>query len=300
MKLKPVGLGALAVLGVLGASAFVYAEVQSSAFDASMAKVYDVPLPAVTRSIDPIVLARGKHLVESVGACATRDCHGGDLGGGKPLEMGPLGVLTAPNVTRAVERYSDAELARLIKHGIKRDGHSLRFMPVQDFNWMPDSDVAAIVSYVRTAPKVERPDAPLHVGLLGKVLDRRGDFVLDVARRLDHAHIDAAPEPSPTAAYGQFIARMCTGCHGEHLSGGPIPGAPPSVPTPANLTPHETGLRGWSYDDFDRLLTTGVRKNGKALDPFMPVQAFAQMNDTEKHALWAALEALPPAPFGGR
>lgn len=298
--LKRVGLGVLVVVGVLGASAFVYAKVQSSAFDTSMEKVYDVPLPAVARSTDPIVLARGRHLVESVAACATRDCHGADLGGGKTLEMGPLGTLTGPNVTQMAALYNDAELARLVKHGIKKDGRSLRFMPVQDFNWMSDSDVAAIVSYVRTVPPVDRANGPMQIGLLGKVLDRRGEFIFDVARRIDHARVESAPAPAPNAEYGKYVVRMCTGCHGEHLSGGAIPGAPPSVPIPLNLTPDESGLKGWTYADFDKLLTTGVRKNGKQLDPFMPIQAFGKMDDTEKHALWAALESIPPAPFGGR
>jgi mono/diheme cytochrome c family protein len=298
--LKRIGLGVVALVVVLGGSAGVYAKMQASSFDASMDKVYDVPLPTVTRSTDPIVLARGKHLVDSVAACATRDCHGTDLGGGKTLEMGPLGTLSGPNVTQMAALYSDAELARLVKHGIKKDGRSVRFMPVQDFDWLPESDVAAVVSYLRTVPKVDRPNGKIEIGLLGKVLDRRGQIILDVAGRIDHAHVESAPAPTPNAEYGKYVVRLCTGCHGEHLSGGPIPGAPPSVPTPLNLTPHETGLKGWTYADFDKLLTIGVRKNGKQLDPCMPIQAFGQMDDTEKKALWAALESLPPAPFGGR
>jgi hypothetical protein len=84
------------------------------------------------------------------------------------------------------------------------------------------------------------------------------------------------------------------------LSGGRIPGAPDSFPIPLNLTPHETGLKDWTYDDFAKLLDTGVRKNGKMLDPFMPLVAFAQYDDTERHAVWEYLRALPPTPLGNR
>ena len=43
---------------LLGGGGFVYSQV--SAFDASMAKVYEVPVPNMTHSSDPLVIARGK------------------------------------------------------------------------------------------------------------------------------------------------------------------------------------------------------------------------------------------------
>ena len=46
---------------------FVYAV---RAYDESMAKVYDFPIPQVTLSQDPAVLARGEHLTKSLGGCA--------------------------------------------------------------------------------------------------------------------------------------------------------------------------------------------------------------------------------------
>jgi hypothetical protein len=33
-----------------------------------------------------------------------------------------------------------------------------------------------------------------------------------------------------TPAQGAYVANMCLGCHGAHLSGGRIPGAPPDWP----------------------------------------------------------------------
>jgi hypothetical protein len=72
------------------------------------------------------------------------------------------------------------------------------------------------------------------------------------------------------------------------------------MPVPLNITPDATGLKGWSYEDFDRLLVAGVKKNGKKLDPFMPISGIGKMDETEKKALWAYLQRLPPLPFGGR
>jgi hypothetical protein len=292
------GVAVATGVGVLALAGYVF--VQTSAFDDSMAKVYDIPTPSVARSTDPDVLARGKHLAESVAPCAASSCHGADLGGGAVLSMGPLGTLTGPNVTKIMLDYSDGDLARLLLHGIKKDGRSIRFMPVQDFAWLPADDVAAIVSFLRTVPISDKPSGAVAIGMLGKVLDRKGQIIFDVARRIDHTSGLRAKGAAPTVEYGQLLAMGCQGCHGEHFSGGPIPGAPSSVPIPLNLTPHETGLREWSLDDMNRLLSTGIRKNGRKIDPFMPYEAFGKFDDVERRALWAFLRSLPPTPFGMR
>ena len=300
--LKRVALGILAILIVVGGGGGIYACVQTGKYDASMDKVYDVKPLALQRSTDAAVLARGQHLTEAVAACAGADCHGPNLAGGATLAMGPLGTLTAPNITSAGlgAAYSDGELARLIRHGVKKDGRSLRFMPAQDFNWLPDSDVVAIISYLRTVPPVEKPNGVIQVKTLAKILDVRDAFAMDVARRINHANVEIAPPPTPTAEYGKFVTRMCTGCHGATLSGGPLPGAPSSFPPPLNLTPHESGLKGWTYEDFDKLLTQSRRRNGQALKPFMPTEAFGKMDETEKRAVFAHLQTLPPVPYGNR
>jgi hypothetical protein len=294
------GVGAAVLLLVAGGGVFVYAK--ASEFDASMSHVYDVPVPAITRSTDPAVLERGKHLSQSVAGCATHSCHGTDLGGGKPINMGPVGVLAGPNISEAGvgAAYSDGELVRLIQHGIRKDGTSLRFMPADEIGWLPQSDVVAVVSYLRSLPPVEHANEPIHIGLLGKVLDRLDKLPLDVARRIDHEHLDLAGPPEPTAEYGKYLSRLCTGCHGKGLSGGRIPGAPSKFPVPLNLTPDASGMLGWTYEDFARLLDTGIRKNGKQMDPFMPIDAFGKFDDVERHALFAYLAALPPRPLGGR
>jgi hypothetical protein len=302
LRLGLIAAFSLLSMAALAAGAFVVLE--TSAFDASVGRVYDLAPDATpfVASKDPEVIARGEHLAKSVAPCAAGPCHAADLGGGTTIDMGPIGVFTGPNISAGGlgVAYSDSELARVVRHGIKKDGRSLRFMPVQDFAWLPDSDVVAIVSWLRTQPAIERPNGPNAVYTLGKILDRRDKILLDVARRIDHDKRENVPTPSPTSDYGAFLARLCTGCHGERLSGGRIPGSPSSIPTPLNLTPDETGLKGWTYDDFDTLMTKGLRKNGKALDPFMPTEAFANFDATEKHALWARLQTLPPIAFGNR
>jgi cytochrome c553 len=295
-----IGVGAVIGLVVVGAGGFVY--VQTSAFDASLEKVYDVPIPNVQRSTDPAVLARGDHVAHSLAPCAVSDCHGKDLAGGKTIEIGPIGTFVGPNITSAAlgAAYSDGELARLIVHGIKKDGRGVRFMSSHEFNFISDDDVNAVISWLRTQPGVNRPSGSMRIGTLGKVLDRLDKIPIDVARRINHDKILKAPAPTPTATYGRFIALLCTGCHGNNLSGGPIPGAPPEMAIPLNLTPHATGLAGMKYEEFEKTMKTGIRKDGRKLDPMMPVEAFGNFDDTEMRALFAYLMSLPGREFGGR
>ena len=269
----------------------------------AVAKVYDVPPVDVVASTDSAVLARGKHLALSIGACTA--CHGPLLGGQLVDDLGPIGVMHAPNLTSGVggvsNDYTDGEFARAVRHGIKHDGRTVLFMPSQEFNWWPDEDLVALVSYIRKVPPIDNEVPPSSVGLLGKLLDRFDFLAITIAARIDQeADRSDVPDPEPTAAYGQYLAMACMGCHGENLSGGRIPGAPASLPTPANLTMHETGLADWTQEDFVKLLNTGVRPDGSEVDPFMGVASTRAMNDVEKAALWAYLGSVEVMEFGGR
>lgn len=302
LMLKRIALGLLVLFGLVAIAAGGFVWFQANAFDRSMARVYDVPLREVQRSIDPQVLARGEHLANGLGACL--GCHGAGGGGGKVEDMMPVARMAMSNITAgtngALSTYSDAELARLVKHGLRRDGTSVRFMPSSDFSWWPDADVDALISYLRTLPPVDSEVLATEVGLVGKVLDRLDVMPLDVARRIDHSNLPVAPPPSESPEYGKHIASLCKGCHGPTLSGGALPGAPASMPVPLNLTPHESGLKDWEFSDFDKLMRQGIRRNGQKLDPFMPVESTRAFSDLEMKALWEYLRSVPARPFGGR
>ncbi|MGE0555097.1 MAG: cytochrome c [Gemmatimonadales bacterium] len=292
----------IAVLAIVGIVALV-ATTQIVRFDRAARATYEVPLPPIAASADSAVLARGRHLAAALGGCL--GCHGEDLGGGTGEDIGPIGAFRPGNLTAGPGgvggNYSDGQLARAIRNGIRADGTSLRFMPTVEFNWWSDSDLLAIVSFVRSLPPVAREIDPSVVRPLGKILDRFGMMQLLSAETVDHeAPREEPPAPEPTARYGQFLALGCKGCHGEQLSGGRIPGAPSSLPIPRNLTPHETGLGAWTKEQFVTLLETGVRPDGTTLDPFMPIQTTRAMTDLEKTALWTYLRSLEPLPFGGR
>jgi hypothetical protein len=95
---------------------------------------------------------------------------------------------------------------------------------------------------------------------------------------------------------------MCIGCHGEHFSGGKIPGGPPDWPAAANLTPGEGSAmkRYASADQFIAMLRTGKRPDGSAVSDVMPFPSLKELNETDMKAAHLFLQSLPPRPAGGR
>ncbi|MDA1080409.1 MAG: hypothetical protein O2973_01840 [Gemmatimonadetes bacterium] len=109
-----------------------------------------------------------------------------------------------------------------------------------------------------------------------------------------------APPEGPTADYGAYIARVggCHGCHGETLSGGPIPAGDPSWPPAANLTP--TGIGRYSETAFNTPLRTGLRPDGSEVNVAMPIRWSKEMTDVEIKAVWEFLRGVPAKEFGNR
>jgi mono/diheme cytochrome c family protein len=120
------------------------------------------------------------------------------------------------------------------------------------------------------------------------------------AALIDHQAGPRKVEPAPTKEWGEVMIQVCTGCHGPELSGGKLPGAPPEWPESANLTQHETGIKGWTYEDFKRATTEGKRPDGTNIDPFMPWKAYAGMDEVDRQALWEYLKTAKPKPKGNR
>src|SRR5262245_29478856 len=258
-----------------------------------------IPIPADTAAIE-----RGKYLVRTTSVCI--DCHGENLGGGIVVDDPLLGRLTAPNLTTGQNglgsQLSDKDLATVIRYGVLPDGRSVRIMPSDDYTHLNDTDLAAIIAYLRSVPSVDSSLPPTVFRPLGRILLGLGQLDIMIAERINFTQA-GSPEITPevTQEYGQYLAKIsgCTGCHGPGLSGGPIPGAPPGWPVAANLTP--SGPIGhWSEADFIQTIRTGVNPTGKVLDEEMPWKNYRKMNDDELKALWLFVHAIPAKNAGNR
>ena len=65
----------------------------------------------------------------------------------------------------------------------------------------------------------------------------------------------------------------------------------------ANLTPDETGIGSWTFEQFKTAMTQGKYKgmeNGRPLLPPMPWFNFTEMKDEDLRAIFAYLKSIKP------
>lgn len=291
MKWAGVGL-TLLLLGVAGLFAVAWAVTGKA-----MSRTYTVNDPPLQASQGAAALQRGRHLFDTRGC---NDCHGPQGTGRVMIDDPVLGRIVTSNLTRSVRNpaYTDDALAAAIRHGVRHDGTPLLFMPSGDFDNLDNADVAALVAYMRSLPASDNDPGTSTVRPIGRVLYTLGKVSLFPAEAIDHApRARQAPVAAITADYGRYVAQSCTGCHGGDFGGGivVIPGKPPS----ANLTPHPDGLATWNEADFLRLMHTGHRPDGRAVDPLMPWVIYKKMDDVELRAMWTYLRTIEPVSARG-
>ncbi|MDG2570754.1 cytochrome c, partial [Vibrio parahaemolyticus] len=119
------------------------------------------------------------------------------------------------------------------------------------------------------------------------------------------------PDPSKPAIWnrGAFLVNgpgHCAECHSERnaagaiiedrrFAGGPDPEGRGIVP---NITPHPTGIGGWTQDDLATLLKTGETPNFDTVGgPMGAVVAnTAHLSEADRQAMAEYLLSLPPRP----
>jgi len=190
-------------------------------------RTWDVPEPDLHASTDPAVIARGEYIVYGPAHCIV--CHSGSveqfqrfvddgtpptLSGGYPLPMGPLGTLYPKNLTpdrdTGIARYTDPQLARMLRHGVRADGQaSIPLM--MPFSEMSDGDVVAVISFLRSLPAVRHEVPQNHWTTFGKVMRT---FVAAARPKVDgHPPKDSPPQEA-TVTRGEYLARSVADCGG--------------------------------------------------------------------------------------
>lgn len=305
------GLLSLVVVLVIGFVVLVYTRYN---------RTFDAPYPEIKASTDSAMIARGRHLALGPAHCAhchapTADFLRVDNGEEVPLSGGfnfqlPIGVVYAPNITSDEEtgigKLTDAELARALRYGVKHDGKALiDFMPFYDLS---DSDLTAVISFLRTQAPVKNQRPQHEWNFLGKAV------LAFVIKPMGDGEVPSPPAIDSTAAYGKYLAASvanCVGCHtnrdmmtgafiGPQYAGGAkfelvdengkiVSGK--HLVTPNLTTDPETGrLNGWSQKDFmDR-----IRKGRVIPGSPMPWGPFSRMSDLELTALYKFLTSLEP------
>ncbi len=309
-RVMKLAFGTAGILAMVLVCAAGYAELR-------WARTFDAEYPAIHASSAPEVIERGRYLVYGPAHCAA--CHApasaqAELERGKevPLTGGyewhiPLGTIRAPNITNdpetGVGRYTDGEIARVLRHAVKPDGTVL--IPFMEFQNISDEDLTAIVSYLRSAPGVRSEVARTEPSFIGRAL------LATVIRPSGPAAPPTAKSPKPgvTVERGEYLANRlagCAACHtarnlmdgsftGPRFAGGspmPLDDDPTTVLVAPNLTPDpETGrIADWTADQFVARFRAGKLQEGT----HMPWSSYARMSDDDLRAIHAYLKSLDP------
>ncbi|MGH7032839.1 MAG: c-type cytochrome [Stellaceae bacterium] len=254
-------------------------------------------------------LQRGTYLMNSIVACG--NCHtpkgpdgkpiaGKELSGGDPIDS-PVFHAVPGNITQDKETgigaWTDAQIIDAIRDGKKADGTIIGPpMPIEFYRGMSDSDVKAIVAYLRTVkPIANEVEKSTYKIPLPKSYGPPVTHVADVPR-------------GDRLAYGKYLATglgHCMDCHTPAVRGRPdftrmgaggnpfgAPGG--GVVISANLTPgNPNGIAGWSNQQVKDAITKGVRPD-RPLVKLMAFDFYQHMTNADLNDLIAFLRSLKP------
>jgi mono/diheme cytochrome c family protein len=252
------------------------------------------------------LLERGTYLMQSIVACGnchtpkgpTGDIPGMELAGMAPFEKNPAFDVNAPNITpdpeTGIGNWTDAQIIKAIREGVRPDGSIIGPpMPIGLYRGLSDTDVKAIVAYLRQVPAIknEIPKSVYRIPLPPAYGPPVGS-VPDVPR-------------DDRVVYGAYLAGPlghCIECHSPMGPKGPDTvnnlGAggfefhgPWGTSVSANITP--AGLSEVSYANIRQMITTGTQPDGSRMLPPMAYSYYANISEEDLLAIVAYLRTLP-------
>jgi mono/diheme cytochrome c family protein len=210
-----------------------------------------------------------------------RSCHDHDLRGAPFIHIPNVVALVAPDLTRAREKYDDAGLLRVLRSGVKSDGHYALGMPGWMQQRLTDREAADIIAFVRSLPPAALPvqgHTELYpLGRLGLLLGKYHAYEGDPPESAIVLRDRAEPRR------GRHLAQIaCTECHGDHYQGSEDIGAPALAIAKA-----------YSREQFHHLMRTGFTlagtKSKTGLMSEMAQERFSHFSDAEIDDLHAWL-----------
>ncbi|MGH8254280.1 MAG: c-type cytochrome, partial [Steroidobacteraceae bacterium] len=233
--------------------------------------------------VDAASIAEGQRLATITGCYA--GCHGPQAAGAVLFDEPIIGRLVAPDLGVSARQHSDAELANIVRRGLRPDGRSVIVMPSQAFTYLSDADLGRIIAFLRSLPASAGPAPSVALGPLGRLGLVTGQFKM--AARLIAETVSTPEAATADAVTGRYLARaVCAHCHGTDLHG---------ESTPAYVSSNLQVVAAYTPEAFTQLLRTGVPLGGRKLD-MMRIEALANLShltDAEIASLYSYLHSLP-------
>jgi mono/diheme cytochrome c family protein len=302
MRKALIGLVALAIFGVIGFVALT----SPSAYRLIRA---EAPAPDANRTPN---MENGRVLFYAGGCTSCHAVPNNDdklrLGGGYALKS-PFGTFHVPNISShkqdGIGSWTTADFIRAMREGVSPDGrHYYPAFPYTSYQRMNPEDLSDLFAFMQTLPAVE-----------GRARDHELPFPFNIRRGVGLwklAFLDGqvfTPDASKSASLnrGDYLVNgpgHCAECHSERnaagaiieerrFAGGPDPEGRGIVP---NITPHQTGIGGWTPEELATLLKTGETPLFDTVGgPMGAVVAnTAQLPDADRQAMAEYLLSLPP------
>ncbi len=297
------------------------------------------PTDAGPPAADAAVIARGEYLVKAVALCG--ECHTPRLPTGQldttkwlagvdnRFDIEPdddtHGAVHAPNLTpheSGLGGWKDDEIKRAIVDGVGIEGPLTSLMPSYVFHNMASEDADAIVAYLRSLPPVDHlmgnrqklsvpvtgPSTPLpeaaipHTTLPSSdpsfARAEHGRYLTGMAGLCIDCHSTWRPQAEPPLALGTLFAggrgmsRMEWSVDGDRT---------PPVIYSYNLTPHPSGLKGWTPPMIVATLKTNLDDQKQPLCrpmPGGPMGSYAALTDDDALDIALYITTLPPIDSG--
>lgn len=222
--------------------------------------------------------------------------------GGRPFDLGPAGILFTRNITpdeeTGIGAWTDDQLKLAIKTGINNKGQVLfPVMPYHVYSGMADTDLEAVIAYIRSVNAVENP-----------VPDRT--IPTDGMPTPPYQTGITAPDASDKAARGGYLVNSVMGCTDCHTPVDPATGAPLldkylagkqpyegpwGIVYGGNITPdEETGIGSWTEEEVKRAVLSGIGKDGRRLI-LMPWYSYTALTPEDADAVAFYLKNVLPA-----
>ncbi len=245
-------------------------------------RTYDVPSVTISIPTDAESIAEGRRLATMRGCFG--DCHGKGAEGAVMFDEPMIARIVAPNLTASFRRYSDAQIATIIRTGVRPDRRSVLVMPAEEFTWLTDADLGRIMAFLKSLPPVEGPGPSIAPGPLGRIGLVTGKF-----KTVVQLIADAKPPPEGSGVpetFGRYLARTtCTSCHGTDLRG---------ASTPDFVAPDLRIAGAYSLEQFTDLMRKGEGVGGRKLETMGPWarKALTLFTDQEIAALYSYLHEM--------
>ena len=248
-------------------------------------RTYSEPAKNVIVPTNQVAITEGMRLARIRGCIG---CHGDNLEGQLFIDETLIATVASPDLTRSVREFSDSELERIIRRGIRPDGRSVVVMPSGMFAPLRDEDLGKIIAYLRSVPAANGQQRGVRLGPLARVMFTAGEFKpAAVEAREAAAASTFFPGAEAPTAEGAYIARtVCTECHGMKLEG------------QGQRAPDLRIAAGYTLDQFTQLMRTGKAPGNRELSLMSKVarSRFSNFTDEEVRALHAYLVARASSP----